>query len=164
MKSKLFLIIGTAVILLSGCTGKSSENVPPEIALGKDACDNCFMLINEKKFAASIRLENGEAKRFDDIGCMIQYLDKIKSEAAHRNLSLGGSIIEAYWVYDFISGKPLKAQNAFFVSTKNNSTPMGFGIEAFKNKEDAINSADQNKTDVMSFKKLKTNKLNSNME
>ena len=58
---------------------------------GQDACDHCFMIINEMKYAAAVTLKNGEEKRFDDIGCMLSYADENKVN------------IKYYWVNDFNS-------------------------------------------------------------
>jgi copper chaperone NosL len=134
-----FLIIFTFIIL-TGC-GSNSDS-PPKIVLGQDPCDNCFMIINEYKYAASLWLENGQSKRFDDIGCMIDFLNKNKNK------------VKAYWVNDFQTKEPLHAENAFFVDSDSIITPMGFGIVAFKSKAEAEKFAEKNKAEVASFSKL----------
>ena len=139
---KFFYIIFFLSIILTGCSGTTSEK-PPKIVLGQDPCDNCFMIINEFKYAASVRLENGDAKRFDDIGCMIDFQNKNKTKA------------NAYWVYDYLTKKPIHAEAAYFIDSDSLITPMGFGIAAFKSKTGAEKYAEKYKTKITSFKELK---------
>ncbi len=136
-----FFIILT--IILAGCV-KSVPDKPPVIMTGRDACDNCFMLINENKYAASIWLRNGEAKRFDDIGCMMNYVHKNKSN------------VIAFWVYDYNTGQPVKADNSFFISTDSLTTPMGSGLIAFKSMNEASVFAAKFNTGIISFNELKS--------
>jgi copper chaperone NosL len=138
--SGFFIIL---VFILAGCV-KYVPDKPPVIMAGKDACDNCFMIINENKYAASIWLQNGEAKRFDDIGCMMNYV--------HKN----NSNVTAYWVYDYNSGQPVKAENSFFISTDSVTTPMGSGLIAFKSMNEASSSASKFNTKIISFNELKS--------
>jgi len=101
------------------------------------------MIIYEEKFAAAIRLKNGEAKRFDDIGCMIDYLNKNKVSP------------KSNWVYDYINKEPIHAEDAFFVDSDNLITPMGFGIAALKSNDEALKIADEFKSKIISFNELK---------
>ena len=149
---KIFLLTVIVIFFIPGCGSGSDNEFPPEITLGQDACNNCFMLINEKRFAASVWLENGEAKRFDDIGCMLEFIKKNDDR------------IKSYWVYDYKTKGPVKAETAFFINSKNIITPMGFGIAAFNSEETAHKFAKQNNTKVVSFKELKTINLISKME
>ncbi len=139
---KLFNSFIFLLVILTGCSGTISDK-PPKLNLGQDPCDNCFMIINEKKFAASIWLENGEAKRFDDIGCMIDFINKNKSN------------VKTYWVYDYITKEPMLTNNAFFIDSDSLITPMGFGIVAFKSEAEASKFAEEYKTKIISFNELK---------
>lgn len=132
------------LVFLAGCDGGSREDTPPDISLGQDPCDFCFMLINEKKFAAAIRLENGAFKRFDDIGCMIGYIEKKQAR------------VKSLWVYDYPTGEPVRAGNALFIRTQDVITPMGSGILAFKSEREAYTAAERNHTQIESFNKLLT--------
>ena len=60
-------------LMLAGLVARArpSEPRPPDIAYGKDPCANCGMLINDPRFAAAYVTRNGQARLFDDIGCMI---------------------------------------------------------------------------------------------
>lgn len=137
-------------VLFIGC-GESADAVPPKFIPGQDACDHCFMIINEMKYAAAVTLKNGEEKRFDDIGCMLAYADEHKSS------------IKYYWVNDFNSDSTIPAEKAFFVRSKNEVTPMGSGILAFESKEKAENYSSGENTSVVKFKDL-INNNNKQME
>jgi len=95
-----------------GCGG-SSDAVPPKFMPGQDACDHCFMIINEMKYAAAVTLKNGDEKRFDDIGCMLSYADENKVN------------IKYYWVNDFNSDESIPAEKAFFVRSKKRGNSYG---------------------------------------
>jgi len=138
MLSSLIILL----TVLAGCS-ETIPNSPPKITLGQDPCDNCFMIINEKKFAASAWLENGETKRFDDIGCMIDFFNKKKIN------------VKSFWVYDFINNEPTQANNACFMDSDSIITPMGFGIVAFKSKNEAFELVEKYKTKLISFDELK---------
>jgi len=137
----LFLILP---VLPGGCRG-SDNKVSPAIMLGQDVCDNCFMLINEKKYAAAVTLGNGEEKRFDDISCMLSYRQSNKEK------------IKYYWVYDFISDSSIQAEEAFYVKSKKEITPMGGGIIAFSQQDKAEDFAAKENTAVIKFMELINN-------
>ena len=141
LPAALFFILLT---VYGGC-GDSNEKVPPTIIPGQDVCDNCYMLINEEKYAAAVTLINGEEKRFDDISCMLSY--------RHSN----NEKIKYYWVYDYISDISLQAEKAFYVKSKKEITPMGGGIIAFGQREEAKNFADKENKAVINFKELVDN-------
>ncbi len=138
----LLIILLSILFVIYGCSGNSNNSNPPKIVLGQDPCDNCFMLINERKFAATIWLENGEAKRFDDIGCMLDYMQK------------SGNKILSYWVYDYSDDNPINAKEASFVKSDKLITPMSFGIVAFKSKSAASEFATKYNTNIISFNYL----------
>ncbi len=133
-------------VLFIGC-GESADAVPPKFMPGQDACDHCFMIINEMKYAAAVTLKNGEEKRFDDIGCMLSYTDENKVN------------IKYYWVNDFNSDNTIPAEKAFFVRSKNEITPMGSGILAFGSKEKAEEYSSKENSSVVKFNDLITNNI-----
>ena len=151
MKNLLIILI-TILLVICGCSNNSNKSEPPKIVLGQDPCDNCFMLINERKFAAALWLADGEAKRFDDIGCMIDYVQK------------SGNKISNYWVYDYNDDRPVNAEEAYFVKSNKLLTPMSFGIVTFKNKSAASEFASKYSTELISFNELITNNKISKTE
>jgi hypothetical protein len=95
-----------ALLLLAGC---SRENAP-NIRYGEDACAQCRMIINDSRFAVAV-LENGDWKKFDDIGCWL------KSGAT------GKILVRAYDADAW-----LDVTQAKFV--RGVQSPMGYGIAA----------------------------------
>ncbi len=114
-----------ALFLLVGCGQAVNTDEPPEIAYGQDVCERCGMIISEEKFAAAYWTAGGEARRFDDIGGMIAY-DTENSED-----------VVSYWVHDFGTGEWMRAEEGVFLLDSSLMTPMGFGIAAFTDEEQA---------------------------
>ena len=125
----LFSVLALALFLLIGCGQPVNIEVPPEIAYGQDVCERCGMIITEEKFAAAYWTEKGEARRFDDIGGMLAYLTEVPEDVA------------SYWVHDFASGEWIRAEEASYVLDGALMTPMGFGIAAFADAEQAQSMA-----------------------
>ncbi|MFN3803851.1 MAG: nitrous oxide reductase accessory protein NosL [Pyrobaculum sp.] len=98
----------------------------PEIRLGVDKCAVCQMVIVDKRFAAVYRHE-GRWEKFDDVICLLRYLKEIGRLDDIKNA----------YVYDYLSGRLVKASEAYFVITKKIPTPMGSGIVAFIDREQA---------------------------
>jgi copper chaperone NosL len=117
-----------AVVLMLGlmaCGGGTSLDEPPEILYGQDVCDECNMIINEPKHAAAYVTAEGEARRFDDIGDMLAYNQR-NQEDVHQ-----------FWVHDYNTEAWVKADEAFFVVSSGQPTPMGWGILAFADQASA---------------------------
>ena len=131
------------ILLMMSCKSGENFDQPPTIRYGEDPCDECFMLINESRYAAGYVTLEGQVKRFDDIGCLLIYHKKHQENIAH------------FWVKDFDTQKWLKADNAFFVRSDSIQTPMGFGIIAFGTAESAqkiLPSQDHNQ--ILKFPRL----------
>jgi nitrous oxide reductase accessory protein NosL len=97
------------------------------LALAEDIrCTECGMTVMmDSKFTSKITL--GETVHyFCDIGDLFTYLNKNKMPEAGAE------------VKDFTTGDWIEARKAFYVnSSKKFKTPMGWGIAAFKDKEEA---------------------------
>jgi copper chaperone NosL len=114
-----------AVMLAGGCRQAVDTTQPPEIAYGQDVCDNCNMLISEEKFAAAYWTVDGQARRFDDLGEMLSFMQSNPEEIA------------SVWVHDVNSAEWLPAGEAYFVMNAGLSTPMGTGIVACSSEAEA---------------------------
>lgn len=122
---------------MAGCGATKFE--PVEIAT-EDMCALCKMAISEKQYAAEFINRDGDVFKFDDIGCMANYIAEKKVED-----------IAAYYVMDFDSKQWLKAEEANFVSSSKFHTPMGGGIVAFKDRSRAEAAAAANQGRQISF-------------
>lgn len=78
------------------------------------------MIITELRFAGAYRTSSGEEHRFDDIGDMVEY--------AQQNGEVEGS---EFWVFDYDTEEPLRAEEAGFVLSEELSTPMDWSVAAF---------------------------------
>jgi nitrous oxide reductase accessory protein NosL len=92
-------------------------------------CTECGMTVRmDSKFASKITLGD-TTQYFCDIGDLFTYLKKKNASDAR---------IE---VKDYMSGEWIDARKAFYVTSgKKFNTPMGWGIAAFKDKNEASQS------------------------
>ncbi len=137
------LLPAVIFLLLVACGGGQSFDEPPEIIYGQDVCSECNMIINEANFAAAYWTAEGEARRFDDVGEMLKFMHENPEERAST------------WVHDVNTAEWLRAEEAWFVMDIGLMTPMGTGVGAFTNEEDARALAfDQAEAMVMTFEEL----------
>lgn len=110
---------------LMGCSSSTNLDEPPEILYGQDVCEECGMIINEERFAASYVTESEEIRRFDDVGGMLLYDQKHQED------------VRVYWVHDFDTEEWIDAKDAVFVLDEGLITPMGWGLAPFATQEQA---------------------------
>lgn len=130
-------LLGCAILLAAcGRAEIAPVNINPE-----DMCSMCRMAISEKQFAAEFITQDGDVFKFDDIGCMRDYL---KARADR-------SKIAAFFVADFNSKTWLRAESARFVKSDEFATPMGGHLAAFQTEERARDAATKFKGQHLSF-------------
>ncbi|MCL4804495.1 MAG: nitrous oxide reductase accessory protein NosL [Anaerolineae bacterium] len=144
MNKRAFLfLLAMLVAALGACGGAESYDKPPEILYGQDVCSNCNMIISEENYASAYWTTNGEARRFDDMGEMLAYMQSNPEERAST------------WVHDVNTAEWLRAEDAWIVMNAGLMTPMGTGIIAVANEEDAQALAfNQENAMVMTFSEL----------
>jgi copper chaperone NosL len=133
--------------VLLGCQSPAQFDKPPEIRYGEDVCDECRMIINEPRFAAAYMTRQGEVRRFDDIGDMVQYHRKHAEEVA------------VFWVHDFETEEWLQADQAIFVISPEIHTPMGHGIVAVHDRGRAERVAASSRGKVLTWQELLTQSI-----
>lgn len=145
MKRFQFQIVAVLLlaVLLAACGGADDADGPPEIRYGQDVCEQCKMIISEPRFASAYATEAGDVRRFDDIGEMFLYA----GERAEN--------VRAFWVHDFSSEKWIEASSATFVHDSGLSTPMGWGIAAFADREAASAYVEDHGGDLFSYDALR---------
>jgi copper chaperone NosL len=94
------------------------------------------MLVSDLVFAAAYRAEDGEARVFDDIGCLL------------NELPPSGARV---FVHDFETSQWIDGGAAYFARTTSVQTPMGGGILAFSSRE----AAKKHGGEVLRFADLK---------
>jgi hypothetical protein len=95
-------------------------------------CNKCNKNISEANKKYSVTLTEGiEPMSFDDIGCSMLWRD---GECAMRMSAFDGNAR----VYDYLTNEPVLIENAFFAyGPPGIKTPRGYGIIAFKTREQA---------------------------
>ncbi|MFE8697501.1 nitrous oxide reductase accessory protein NosL [Cytobacillus sp. FJAT-53684] len=140
MKFKILISLAIFIILLAGCT--SSASGPVEIKQNEDACDACNMGIQELNSAAQMILENGKPLLFDDIGCMIDYIQK------------KAPTYEAAFVHDYKTKEWIDFDKSTFVQDHSINSPMSYGIAAFEAEENASEFMNEHGGKLYSQKEL----------
>lgn len=119
---KTLSALAFCALLLTECGGEAG---PPEILYGADVCSQCRMIVSDERHAGAARGPQGEEARFDDVGCLVDFL------AARRGQGWTA------WVHDQVSGEPLAADAVWLARDPAGGTPMGSGLHAFAHREDA---------------------------
>ena len=133
------LIIGVAVF--ANCQKRA---VAPVAIASEDMCSYCRMAISEKQFAGELIDAESQAFKFDDLGCLANFIKKQKNSTQPA----------AYFVMDFENREWVKAESAFYVRTSEVSTPMNGGIIAFKDQSRAQAAADKYHGTLLRFDKI----------
>jgi hypothetical protein len=135
---RAFLVISSAfgaLALFAACEPPLDRAIDP--AWGKQPCGHCAMLLQDREAAAEVVTKAGERLFFDDIGCMVSWIDDKKAshvEAAHA------------WVRAPGGGGWVDARATLY--TAGARTPMDFGFLAVREGHDAI-SYDEMATRVL---------------
>lgn len=118
------------MIALSACG--NAQQWPPKpasIHLGEDSCAECKMIISEERYGAQLYERGKPVQVFDDYGCLL-----IRRSTFDSNQRV-------IYVRSFEDASWLREEQAFYVVSKNISSPMGYGIAAFAAKQSAARFA-----------------------
>jgi copper chaperone NosL len=116
--------------LLSIFAACAASEVKPVELLPEDVCASCKMAISERQFAAQHVTLDGEARKYDDLGCL---LDDLKEKPPQN--------VAAHFVMDFDTKQWVNADDAHFVRSAEIKSPMSGGIIAFKDQARAAEAA-----------------------
>ena len=134
---------------LSGC-GEDQTFTPPTLHLGQDVCIACSMIVSDERYASALvfmREDRIEKHVFDDLGEMLDL------DIAKLNL---GEISQTHWyVKDAGTLQWLDASEAHFMKSDELQTPMGFGVAAYANLEDAQAAAKKHDGRTLTFDQLR---------
>jgi len=100
------------------------------------------MAISEKRYAAEFIDSEGQAFKFDDIGCMANFIKSKKNPAKTI----------ASFVMDFDERQWIKAEDAYYVRSSELRTPMNGGIIGFKTESKAQEAAGKFRGQMLRFK------------
>jgi copper chaperone NosL len=111
--------------------GCGSSEIKPIDIYPEDMCAHCRMAISDQHFASEIIAAEHDALKFDDIGCMQEFME------AHKELK-----ISAVFLKDYTSRDWMPLNRATIVET-DLATPMGSGKVAFADSSEAHEFAKQ---------------------
>lgn len=113
-----YFSLAALLIILASCSAD-----PRPIAYGQDGCHHCKMTLMDPKFGAELVTEKGKVFVFDDVNCMLQYMDSEEGNTQTYKHVL---------VTDFLNpGVLLDANVAFFLKSEEFKTPMASNVVAF---------------------------------
>jgi copper chaperone NosL len=121
----LLVASALAPLVLVGCGGQTSAQEPPTISYGRDVCQRCGMIISEERFAGALVTAGGDAALFDDVGELVL---TVQEEGLDNRRA---------WAHDRGTGAWIDAVSASFVRGDAGATPMGTGVVAFAQRDDA---------------------------
>ena len=122
--------VTAALAVLAAGAACAPDSGPPDIALDRSACARCGMLISEPQFAAAYRAGAG-AEVFDDIGCLLDALDRAALDTATGASDAGSDpTLASVWFLDR-DQRWMPADGVIFVRSAGLSTPMHGHIQAF---------------------------------
>ena len=120
-KGKLILFV-MLVFALSACTIE-----PESIRYGTDNCHQCKMTIMDKKFGAEVVTTKGKVYKFDDVNCMVNFLN---------SGTLTDRDVQFKLVVDYSQPEKLIASGeAFYIKSPEIKSPMGSQVAAFETDE-----------------------------
>src|SRR5690625_698752 len=146
--SYLFLTLLAFTLILAACSdngnsesdAEQSENdvselayEPEDIDPETDVCDICAMAVADDRYATQIVLENDRTLKFDDLGCLYEWLEEN-----------GTDEVGAKFVRDFHTEEWIQLEEATYVFDEEIETPMAYGVISFKNNEDAEQYVEDN--------------------
>ncbi len=102
--------------LISGC--RTTEIRPVEL-FPEDNCAQCRMAVSDERFASEIISSDGEALKFDDLGCMLKF------RAKRNDVKIAVIFLKDYETKEWIT-----YERAAIIET-DVETPMGSGKLAF---------------------------------
>lgn len=111
MSRRKLLVMAGGTALAAACRQTDTAAEP---VWGKEPCAHCKMLVSDKRYAAQVVDETGEHRFFDDIGCMVLWMESHKMP-------------ERAWARADASGVWLDARTAKYA--RGARTPMDFGFE-----------------------------------
>lgn len=127
LKRRILLCASCLIVAVAVLANCQKQAVEPVALAPDDMCAYCKMAISEKRYAAEFMDSEGQAFKFDDIGCMVNFIKSKKSTTK----------IVAYFVMDFDERQWTKADDAYYVRSSELTTPMNGGMIAFKNESKA---------------------------
>jgi copper chaperone NosL len=134
------MLLAAAAILLMLFTGCGSSEIQPSAIVKDELCARCKSMIAEKQYAAQFVTKDGFVRKFDDISCMVQHVERVN----RKNIS-------AFFAMDYASQSWVKGEEASYVRSDKFQTPRNGGILAFKDRNQARALSTQYHAELLTF-------------
>lgn len=132
----------TALFILSSCS-KEVSTEPVVINPDIDVCEICNMSITSVAYATEAILKDGTVEKFDDIGCMIDFLN----ETVETPLQM--------YVKDHLEDEWIKAEDAIYLMSEEYWTPMMYNVVSLKNEANSDRfQKEQGEGQLMTFEEV----------
>lgn len=119
--------VNQGLFLMFSIIALSCQNNPEAIDYGRDDCAYCKMVISDRKFGGELITPKGKIYKFDSIECLAKY---------YRTSNLSDA--QSLWTIDFSNpGMWVKADGAYYLSSKNIPSPMGMYLSSYAVRETA---------------------------
>lgn len=122
MKKIASLFLVCFLVACSGAKTYEPEEINPDI----DVCVVCNMSIVAEQYATEAILKDGTVHKFDDIGCMVEWMNKQNNDD-----------IAKLYVRDVTNGEWIELEKAVYAYDPNYWTPMNYGVVSFANEQHA---------------------------
>ncbi len=144
-RTKLLGFLALAFIVLSACGNNEVE--PVSIDEATDTCAICNMQVMNSQFATEVILTNDKVQKFDDIGCMYEWLGNNGSD------DVAAQFVRDYHTKDWIQG-----DQATYVYNQHVKTPMSYNVISFASSDDAEQFIAENEGELLTYDDLQTHK------
>jgi copper chaperone NosL len=137
-----------AAIFLFAFSLFSCSSGPEPLNYGRDECQHCRMTLMDEKFGAEVINKNGKAYKFDDVGCLLQFVKagNVKEEA-----------MSEIYVVDFGKTKELlPLEKAQFLFGEGIKAPMGSKIAAFDKDRNISQEMAQLNAEPLAWKQIRS--------
>ena len=119
------------IMCVSASASCAQQKLEPVALVPEDMCSFCRMAISEKRYAAQLLDSEGEVFKFDDIGCMVNFMQRNNFDDKTT----------ARFVMDFDERTWIKAEDAYYVASPEITTPMSGSVIAFTTEPKAQQAA-----------------------
>lgn len=120
------ILMAMAMLALAGCSEKTYE--PHALNEETDICQICQMTVAHQEFAGQIIEKNGDYEVFDDIGCLIEKLERDNQ---------GPADVGAAFIKDANTNEWINVFEATYLYDKEFWTPMNYGVLVFEDVTEA---------------------------
>lgn len=138
-----FLVLLICSLGLVSCADEPTLD-PPEVRWGQDVCAECGMILSDDRYAAAVvAIHDGERHEYlyDDLGEMLAHPPDTKGSTRQ-------------WARDMQTRLWIDASTAYYVRSRLLHTPMGYGVVAFANPQDAKALSDENGGELLTLHDL----------